>query len=128
MVLNDLFPNIYYEKSSDRFFSWTGLFFDELSNLEVKRLIQVEVDKEDFVVLDNTLNNILATLKTLSYLKDVPEMKGDRIPFKNGSLVVSGKVQPELEPHSPENGNKYVLPFDYDPQAECPIFFAFLDS
>lgn len=128
MVLNDLFPNIYYEKSSDRFFSWTGLFFDELSNLEVKRLIQVEADKEDFVVLDNTLNNILATLKTLSYLKDVPEMKGDRIPFKNGSLVVSGKVQPELEPHSPENGNKYVLPFDYDPQAECPIFLAFLDS
>ena len=128
MVLNDLFPNIYYEKSSDRFFSWTGLFFDELSDLEVKKLIQVEADKEDFVVLDNTLNNILATLKTLSYLKDVPEMKGDRIPFKNGSLVVSGTRPPSLEPHSSENGNKYVLPFDYDPNSKCPVFEAFLKS
>ncbi|WP_367357377.1 phage/plasmid primase, P4 family, partial [Mesotoga sp.] len=128
IVLNDLFPSIHYEKSSDRFFSWTGLFFDELSDLDVKRLIQLEADKEDFVVLDNTLNNIVATLKTLSYLKDVPEMKGYHIPLKNGSLAVSATNPPKLEQHSPEHGNKYVLPFDYDQNAKCPVFDAFLKS
>ena len=128
IVSSDLFPSLYYESKTDRFFEWNELFFDERSELEVKRLIQEAADKEGIVLLDNTLTNIVATLKTLPYLKDVPEIKGDRIPLKNGALVVSGKAQPELEPHSPENGNKYVLPFDYDPQAECPIFFAFLDS
>lgn len=128
IVSSDLFPSLYYEKSTDRFFEWNELFFDERSDLDVKRLIQLEADKEDFVVLDNTLNNIVATLKTLPYLKDVPEMKRDHIPLKNGSLAVSATNPPKLEQHSPENGNKYVLPFDYDPNAKCPVFDAFLKS
>ena len=128
IVSSDLFPSLYYEKSTDRFFEWNELFFDERSELDIKRLIQEAADEEGIVVLDNTLTNIVATLKTLPYLKDVPETKGDRIPLKIGSLVISGKAQPNLEPHSTENGNKYVLPFEYAPEAECPIFFAFLDS
>ncbi len=54
---------------------------------------------------------------------DVPndwfELQKNKINLNNGVLnFVTG----ELSPHSGEVGFKYVLPFDYDPSATCPVF------
>lgn len=45
------------------------------------------------------------------------------INFKNGVLNLSTL---EMSNHSIVNGFRYVLPFDYDPKAECPTFDKYL--
>lgn len=47
------------------------------------------------------------------------------INFQNGTLSLDDS---KLTPHSPEHGFKYVLPFEYDPDATCPRFDQFLDE
>lgn len=47
------------------------------------------------------------------------------INFQNGVLDLKTM---EMHSHSPEYGFKYVLPFDYDPSANCPKFEQFLDE
>ena len=39
------------------------------------------------------------------------------IPFANGCLDWATGV---MHPHNPQNWNRYVLPFDYDPGAAPP--------
>ncbi|MGE9268378.1 MAG: DNA primase family protein [Verrucomicrobiales bacterium] len=46
--------------------------------------------------------------------------------FLNGTLRISDQGQ-ELHPHRREDALTYVLPFDYEPEAECPMFDRFLD-
>ncbi len=46
-----------------------------------------------------------------------------KINFQNG---VYDSITKNLEPHTPEYGFRYVLPFDYDPHAQCPTFEAWL--
>lgn len=46
-----------------------------------------------------------------------------KINFKNGYLDLVSK---EFHPHSKEVGFRYVLPYDYDPQAQAPRFEKFL--
>jgi putative DNA primase/helicase len=45
------------------------------------------------------------------------------INFNNGVLDLETM---DIEDHNPEYGFKYVLPFDYDPNADCPRFKEFL--
>jgi putative DNA primase/helicase len=47
------------------------------------------------------------------------------INFNNGILHIASRT---LRPHSPEMGFKYVLPYDYNPNATCPNFVKFLDG
>lgn len=47
------------------------------------------------------------------------------INFENGVLDLQTM---EMNFHTPEYGFKYVLPFDYDPSADCPMFKQFLQE
>lgn len=47
------------------------------------------------------------------------------INFQNGVLDLQHNT---LVEHSPDFGFKYVLPFDYDPTADCPMFKQFLEE
>lgn len=48
-----------------------------------------------------------------------------KINFDNGVLDIHTN---EFASHSPEYGFKYVLPFEYDPEADCPRFKQFLNE
>ena len=45
--------------------------------------------------------------------------------FKNGVLRLSDRT---LNPHSPEYGFSYVLPYDFNPHAKCPEFDKMMDN
>ena len=47
------------------------------------------------------------------------------INFNNGILHIASRT---LTPHSAEKGFKYVLPYDYNPQAKCPTFDKFMND
>jgi P4 family phage/plasmid primase-like protien len=73
------------------------------------------------------LNKVLANnVKLRSFFMATTENK---INFKNGILVLDeGFMGPELVPHSPDVGFRGVLPYDYDPKAECPFFDKWVNS
>ena len=45
------------------------------------------------------------------------------LPFRNGVLSLAELV---FSPHAPENGNRWALPYDYNPAATCPGIEALL--
>ncbi len=52
-----------------------------------------------------------------------------KINFKNGVLDLNQEEwAQELSPHSPELGFRGALPYDYDPEAKCPVFDKWIDS
>lgn len=55
----------------------------------------------------------------------LPKAKENIIPFQNGLLnLASG----ELVPATPENASTWILPFEYDREARCPNFLAWLSE
>ena len=50
-----------------------------------------------------------------------------KVNFKNGVLDLTNDSG-DLLPHSPDFGFRGVLPFQYDPFAECPVFESWLDN
>ena len=48
--------------------------------------------------------------------------------FVNGTLEIMRDGTPHLRPHYREDFLRYVLPYVYDPQADCPRFRQFLDE
>lgn len=66
-------------------------------------------------------NLVLRTnIKTSEWFTDTTNRK---INFKNGTLNLDSM---QIEPHSPEVGFRYVLDYEYNPQAVCPKFDQFL--
>lgn len=48
--------------------------------------------------------------------------------FINGTLVIHRDGTRHIRPHRREDFFRYVLPYCYDPQAECPRFLKFMDE
>ena len=61
---------------------------------------------------------------TRKFFTDTTE---DKVNFKNGILDLNS-WDLKLSPHSPDYGFVGVLPYDYDPDADCPVFKRWIDS
>lgn len=48
--------------------------------------------------------------------------------LQNGTLVIDDEGICDLREHNPEDFIQYVLPFAYDPEAQCPMFDKFLSE
>jgi putative DNA primase/helicase len=76
---------------------------------------------------DNNRKEFLNLMKVTN-LKDrewFMESTEGLINLQNGVFNID---KDELTPHSKDYGFKYILPYDYDPQAQCPRFLKFLDE
>lgn len=86
------------------------------------------------------IGNILAHVKAYSlmdgqkfpaipfFIKGGSHEPRDFIPFQNGLLNLDQHCQgvTELIPHTPDFVSLYALPFDFDPEAQCPKWLHFL--
>lgn len=54
-----------------------------------------------------------------------PEYTSKHVAMGNGIFDIELK---EMRPHTPRYFNTWSLPFDYDPEAECPQWMAFLED
>lgn len=59
------------------------------------------------------------------YPKDVWNDNRDLLPMNNGILNLKTK---ELIPHSPEQMMNWFVPYNYNPEAECPTFLRFMGN
>lgn len=101
---------------------YTGTHYEEMKPEEIKNFAQVHFNPYatgamrfeflDLVQVTNLVTQEEWNAKTF-----------EKINLRNGILDIKTKT---LIPHSPEYGFKYVLPYDYDPNATSPRFEKFL--
>lgn len=110
-------------KEIEKLYVWTDNQWEE----DAERLIKEECNKR--LQDEHRLNRarevigIIETENTIEkhQFRPVPY----KIPFKNGALNLKTG---ELEDHSPQNFNSFLIPWEYDADAQCPEINNFLDQ
>lgn len=102
-------------------FIWTGKIWEEYTDDQLKAFAQKHfVPDCSNMMAAEFLGIVFRTNQVKNEFWDTTKQK---VNFENGILDVVTKV---LMPHSPDVGFKSVLPYSYDPQAQCPAFLKFL--
>jgi P4 family phage/plasmid primase-like protien len=138
----------------DEFYLWGDGCWRRLSDNEMERLVTVYLQNLNYLSSINTtcdkaeiisigvqrINNIILCLKGhcgISELRPVNSWPDGRerivntIAVKNGLLCWDKKdlqVKIVLMPHTPKFFNLSKLPYNYNPDANCPDFLNFLDD
>lgn len=102
-------PLIYVDAE---WYTWTGTHYTKMEEIWVKKELSAVVDEPTTARVSNAYQQLqFAALRAMS-----GEPKGT--PFLNGRLMPDGT----LVDHTPENGGRYCLSFNYDPSAVCPMW------
>lgn len=117
-----------FEPSTDSWYGWTGTHWS--------------LDGEGSVVARAVHAALEAGLSPLGFAAAAPggvvqllqsggrldlnlDRSGRHLPFQNGVLDLGTKV---LQPHSPEAGLSWSLPYAYEPEADCPTIKQWLST
>ncbi len=103
---------------------WTGTHYETMPDPYLKEYAQNHFNPVATMGMRQEFKDLVCSMKLTppNWFQETTEKK---INFKNGVLdLASG----DLWPHDRELGFRYVLPYDYDPGAECPQFDKFLDQ
>ena len=117
---------------------WTGSHYREESSDDVKSKVVNFLDINFFGLTTSIVGNVMLCLKAecnVGSHREMPswfdtESEGNWIPMKNGILNVSALLRGETDfliPHTPKYFSSNVLPYDFDADATCPKWLAFLD-
>ncbi len=131
----------------DDFYHWQDGCWIRLSNAEMKRRVaehlqtlndRVQDSEQQISISTQRINNILLCLRgrigvseriELNTWDDGREKLVHTIAFDNGLLMLDRKkVSPVLIDHTPHYFGVTKLPFDYNPDAQCPKWIEFLDE
>lgn len=133
--------------SDEDFWLYTGTHWEMVKKARVEARLYRRMDKE-FVLkltdgewkpqrwaptsgkISNLTDAVQAThfveeLPAFNAWQDTPPGTGVFVPMRNGILHVDEAV---LRPSTPRYFSTWALPFDYDPNAECPDWIAFLED
>jgi P4 family phage/plasmid primase-like protien len=103
---------------------WTGTHYEELPPENVKAFAQKHFDPpaKENMRCEFLSRVLVSNLKTAEWFEETTARK---MAFKNGVLDFDTK---EFMPHDPQRGFRHVLPYDYDPTAQAPIFRQFMKN
>lgn len=100
--------------------------FGDFVNKCARRAGMDEVDVIDPEIMTHLYNTIIFSKAQFRMVR-VPDNEV-WINLKNGTLEIRNDGEVRLREHRPEDGLRYVLPYSYDPNADCEMFKAFLDQ
>lgn len=109
--------------TADSFWQWKGAYWGKLSDMEVGKIIATEFGNYPVCKRHGDYMGVLRVMRDLANKPlNTNEVKG--LNFANGFL--NDKL--ELEPHHPDHGMTYVLPYRYRPEeaGHMPMFDQFL--
>lgn len=101
---------------------WNGKFYEEVPDNEVAGFARDHFRpfKGTFLSTEFQARIELSNRVPADWFS---ESSDGMINFNNGVFTMDTKT---LVPHSPERGFKYVLDYDYEPGADCPVFKKYL--
>jgi len=100
----------------------------------VLKLVDGEWKPQRWAPTGMKISNLTSAVRTSHYRNELPDFNawqedapshGAHVPMANGILSISGAV---LRPSTPRYFSTWSLPFDYDPEAQCPDWLAFLED
>jgi P4 family phage/plasmid primase-like protien len=133
----------------DDFYHWQDGHWVRISDAEIKRIVVEHLQKLNDRVLGDTeqeipitsyrVNNVLLCLKGRIGISETRELNSwpdgreqlyHTIAVNNGLLMLrpNNKEPPCLHKHTPKFFGVAKLPYDYDPNAQCPDWLAFLED
>jgi hypothetical protein len=110
----------------DHWQRWTGTHWEDVIGDD-----PICRELERFAVLQGWQNRELPALRSLqaAFRRSIePAATGTApglLPFRNGCLLLDDM---RLIPHDPAHGNRWALPYDYNPDATCPGIEALLQD
>jgi P4 family phage/plasmid primase-like protien len=116
------------DTESEYTYIWSGTHYRDFSETEIKayaerNFLPSPPEKFRTEFLNKVLVNELQTKERLDdfFFKSIE----GKLNLKNGVLDIKTGT---LAPHSKEFGFRYVLPYEFDPSAQAPIFESFLNE
>lgn len=112
------------EHRSGVFLKYEKGIYREISTFEIEDMLLHYEPKEDNIIIpkkisDAKLQEIIKNIKRRRYFyRDVFNQESVTN-FRNGYLNIETG---ELEPHNPDIVSTIQLPYNYDPNADCPIY------
>lgn len=114
---------------------YTGMYWEDIKNPQIyydfikESCLKMGLSED---LTDNTSfskNLYKAVEKKLSKYPRKKDMEGIvMIPLLNGVLMIDREGQRSMRPHHRDDYFRYVLPYEYDEQSQCPRFEQFLDE
>ena len=116
---------------------WTGDHYRELPDGDIKDKVVQHLRMEGFLITTSSVSNVMLCLRSMTNIGSHREMPcwldgrqgGIWLPMRNGILNLEALLAGEtdiLVPHTPRYFSASVLPYDFDPSAECPLWQAHL--
>lgn len=107
----------------EKLYVWNGKKWEENAERVIKEECNTRLQDEHRLNRVKEVIGIIETENTIEKheFRPIPH----KVPFKNGVLNLKTS---ELEQHSPDNYNSFLIPWDYDPDAQCPNIHEFLDD
>lgn len=112
----------------EEMYVFTGTHFESMDSYDVKVFIKEAYGKlyGDPIAASKKelINGLVSQLPYTTMALDVKQAM-DKINFKNGTLSLNTMF---LKRHNWKDYFRYVLPYDYDPKADCPMFKKYLNE
>lgn len=105
-------------------FVWNGKHWESFSDVELEGFSQAHFKPTANNAMCMEFRSLVCrtNLRSTKWFQESVERKMN---FQNGVLDIDTM---ELQPHSIKYGFRYVLPYDYDAEAQCPKFIKFLQE
>lgn len=102
---------------------WNGTHYEHRSNVRIEEFAQIHFDPsaDDKMRTEFRKRICCTNIKTDEWFSNTTSKKMN---FQNGVLDIKSGA---FEAHSEKRGFRYVLPYEYQPEAECPTFFKMMD-
>lgn len=106
-------------------YTFNGTHYTDITPIEIKAFAEEKMKPEpDEKIRNEFLCKVLANQTARRTF--FTESTEGHINFKNGVLDLSQSE--DLLPHSPDYGFRGVLPYDFNPDAQCPLFTKWIKS
>ena len=116
-------------RHQEQYYRYAGKHWKHYSEEQVERDVQFAVRGKGFTMAQ--INNSIKAVKRFS-TKDDFEPSPTHIAFENGVLDLAGwdrgQVNFALKSHSPAHKTMSYLSFDFDANAQCPLWESFIDE
>ena len=116
---------IKYHEEENAIFRYNSKCYEIVSKKKLNKLCQDELGKYRALFSDSKLKEIIHFLTGYD-LMDVKQAKQDQLRYLTFPNGLFDLTRMELVPHSKDIFTTNLLPYDFAPEAECPLFKKFL--
>jgi len=116
-----------YLEKERAFFKYSGKCYVSSTEAHINHLCQKELGKHRKLFTKSVMSNFIHFC-IADDLVDTNKARMDQIKYLTLQNGLFDLIEETLIPHTPDIFTTNLLPYDYDPSAECPLWLKFLDD